>query len=529
MQSRPPEDHSFSLSADLQKTSTKNGEVAVSSANKKSPRAAGIPQPFNRQTRPTPQIKPVVAQLKTAVPAQSVRRPVTPPPVYRPQPLPRVLQTKKTNQHAGATPKANVARPKAPTAPSPTRQPATLQTKVVGSHPPSQRQARRMPVAPPVHPPQQTARVLQRSRAGRQVSTLPHSPGKVQNHPLNPSSGDVVQPSWGTWIGAATGAVVGAVTAPLWVPAAIASAGAMVTGAAGAAIVGAGGAALGYGVEQAVNRPAPRRRPTRTSSGGGAAGSSHVDPSSSSSSSSSNKVRLTPVLSNQQKIDQLSSIVRRMLTPTRHKSIYSWEKYGQFKKLETYVDTIQGNLDRNPSYIIKDSVSEMLDEATQLKSEFDIWKVGKVTVEREGYVYKPVIKQDYGRVRLAPRRERPDVERERATLVSWLTDWGWNVHARGQSYYHQSYSGKDVHLSLPMVATDSTTEITEATARGSWVGRQVHITFSDFDNGSKNNPRIWYNGGRWRKSALPAEEENELLGLASGLATAAGFSGAITT
>jgi hypothetical protein len=101
----------------------------MNSINKKSPGARGIPQPFNRQAGHAPQFKPGVAQLKTAVSAQSVKRPVAPPvyrpqaklvgvqakmagsaqlkthpvapPVYKPQPVPKVLQTKKTvNQQA---------------------------------------------------------------------------------------------------------------------------------------------------------------------------------------------------------------------------------------------------------------------------------------------------------------------------------------------------------------------------------------------------------------------------------------------
>jgi hypothetical protein len=59
--------------------------------NKKSP--AGIPQPFNRQPGHAPQIRPLVAQLKTGVTAPQIKQPVAPP-VYRPQPTPKVLQCK---------------------------------------------------------------------------------------------------------------------------------------------------------------------------------------------------------------------------------------------------------------------------------------------------------------------------------------------------------------------------------------------------------------------------------------------------
>jgi hypothetical protein len=59
--------------------------------NKKPPAARGIPLPFTQRNGPAHQFKPPVAQLKNAV---SPLRPVAPP-VYRPQPVPRVLQTKK--------------------------------------------------------------------------------------------------------------------------------------------------------------------------------------------------------------------------------------------------------------------------------------------------------------------------------------------------------------------------------------------------------------------------------------------------
>src|SRR5262245_51823886 len=39
--------------------------------------------------------KPVVAQLKSGVPAQNIKRPVAPP-VYRPQTVPKGLQTKRS-------------------------------------------------------------------------------------------------------------------------------------------------------------------------------------------------------------------------------------------------------------------------------------------------------------------------------------------------------------------------------------------------------------------------------------------------
>ena len=75
----------------------------MNSTNKKSPAARGIPQPFNRPTRPAPQTKPVVAQFKTGVPAQNIKQPVAPP-VYRPQPVPKAMQRKMANVAAKAEP-----------------------------------------------------------------------------------------------------------------------------------------------------------------------------------------------------------------------------------------------------------------------------------------------------------------------------------------------------------------------------------------------------------------------------------------
>ena len=62
-------------------------------SNKKLTPPRGIPQPFNRQAGAVREFKPVVAQLKSTGPAPGSKRPVAPP-VYRPQPTPKVLQTK---------------------------------------------------------------------------------------------------------------------------------------------------------------------------------------------------------------------------------------------------------------------------------------------------------------------------------------------------------------------------------------------------------------------------------------------------
>jgi hypothetical protein len=72
----------------------------VSSTNKKSPATRGIPQPFD--LRPSPlaqQIRPKTATrtVQPKVANNGVnRKPPVAPPVYRPQPVPKVLQTKKS-------------------------------------------------------------------------------------------------------------------------------------------------------------------------------------------------------------------------------------------------------------------------------------------------------------------------------------------------------------------------------------------------------------------------------------------------
>lgn len=56
----------------------------MSSANKKSSAPRGIPQPFNRPT------------LRSTTTTAVQRKPPVAPPVYRPQPVPKVLQTKRS-------------------------------------------------------------------------------------------------------------------------------------------------------------------------------------------------------------------------------------------------------------------------------------------------------------------------------------------------------------------------------------------------------------------------------------------------
>lgn len=80
----------------------------MNSINKRSTGAKGIPQSINGRAGHAPQSKPVVAQPKTVVSAQSVKQP-TAPPAYRPQATPNALQPKVAN--GAVNRKAPVAAP----------------------------------------------------------------------------------------------------------------------------------------------------------------------------------------------------------------------------------------------------------------------------------------------------------------------------------------------------------------------------------------------------------------------------------
>lgn len=136
--------------------------------NKKVPGANATPQPFNRRAGHAPQVNPAAAQLKTAVSAQGVRRPVAPP-VYRPQQVPKVLQTKSSparNPQAGQVPR----QPVAPTVNRPQAKPASVQVKTAGSP-----QIKSHPTAPPAYRPQPVAKVLQTKGA---VTQGPREPAQ---------------------------------------------------------------------------------------------------------------------------------------------------------------------------------------------------------------------------------------------------------------------------------------------------------------------------------------------------------------
>ena len=150
-------------------------------SNKKPTVARGIPQPFNRQTAAVGQFKPVVAQLKTPVSAQSIKRPVAPP-VYRPQAKPMTAQPKMAKGAVNRKP------PVAPPVYRPQQLPKVLQTK--SSSPASQQrvgQAQRQPIAAPVYRPQ-TNRIVQPQATSLQRKSQTMRPLQNQPAPKAPAA-----------------------------------------------------------------------------------------------------------------------------------------------------------------------------------------------------------------------------------------------------------------------------------------------------------------------------------------------------
>jgi hypothetical protein len=123
---------------------------------------AAHPQPVARSVSPTAPVPKAashkaqsmrvqVTQTKTPVSAQSFKRPVAPT-VYRPQPLPKVLQTKiSSTQNRRATP-----APHAPPVYRPQAEPVSVQAKMAAAA-----QLKNRPAAPPVYRPQPIPKVLQ--------------------------------------------------------------------------------------------------------------------------------------------------------------------------------------------------------------------------------------------------------------------------------------------------------------------------------------------------------------------------------
>lgn len=104
-------------------------------------------------SKPTRQQPPLISARKTASmsPVQQTRTKPVAPPVYRPEPTPKVLQPK------GATTQAKKAPPALPGY-SPQPAPKVLQRKTAP--------VERPPAATPVKPPQHTATVLETKKAG---------------------------------------------------------------------------------------------------------------------------------------------------------------------------------------------------------------------------------------------------------------------------------------------------------------------------------------------------------------------------
>src|SRR5438132_1466088 len=165
----------------------------MNSTNKKEP-ATGIPQPFNRQAGHAPQPKPVVAQLKTGVIAQSVKRPIAPP-VYNPQPRQKVAQAKTPVALAkAAVLTQGVKRPIPPPVYRPQQIPKVLQTKSASPQSSRSGQVLRRPVAPPASHPEQkriaqlkmaaTARAPTPPKAARSLSGFVIQRAEIEMQPI---------------------------------------------------------------------------------------------------------------------------------------------------------------------------------------------------------------------------------------------------------------------------------------------------------------------------------------------------------
>ena len=152
--------------------------------NKKPFGARGVPQPFKPATKHASQLKPAIAQLKTAGTAQSVKRPVAPP-VYRPQQGPGVLQKKGSSTHSktmGQAPRGPIAppvyRPEVkkvvqPKAISQIRQTERIEQVRKGGLP----QLSKTPTAPAVYRPEQKRVAQPKMASAKTAHTSPKGPG----------------------------------------------------------------------------------------------------------------------------------------------------------------------------------------------------------------------------------------------------------------------------------------------------------------------------------------------------------------
>ncbi|PYS24148.1 MAG: hypothetical protein DMF72_06350 [Acidobacteria bacterium] len=136
----------------------------INFSNKK---PAGVAPQFKKPAARRLQFKPAIAQLKTGVSAQSVKRPLAPP-VYRPQATPNAAQPKMSHDAVNRKPLA------APPVYRPQPTPKALQTKKSLIQSPQADQTRRHPVAPPVYRPE--AKKLIQPKAVSQLRTPPVAP-----------------------------------------------------------------------------------------------------------------------------------------------------------------------------------------------------------------------------------------------------------------------------------------------------------------------------------------------------------------
>jgi hypothetical protein len=142
-------------------------------------KAKAIKQPLNRPGH----VKPVVAQLKPGVPAK-----IAAPPVYKPQPLQKVLQAKMATSTAKpALTAQSVKRPVAPPVYRPQATTQAVQPKMANGA-----GSRKAPVAPPVYRPQQTPKVLQKKSS---PSANPFVRQAPVGPPVNrPAAAKIIQP-----------------------------------------------------------------------------------------------------------------------------------------------------------------------------------------------------------------------------------------------------------------------------------------------------------------------------------------------
>ncbi len=129
--------------------------------NKKLPGTTGVPPGFRQQSTRV-QMKSVVPSPKTAASAKSVKAPVSPP-VYRPQPLPRVLQTK--SWLAQNSPARQTQLPGAPAVASHSHTAQAVQAKAISQ--------RRTPAAPPIFRPEHRGIAQLKLAAVRTVRNTP--------------------------------------------------------------------------------------------------------------------------------------------------------------------------------------------------------------------------------------------------------------------------------------------------------------------------------------------------------------------